>query len=443
MVRDDKIVIIGGGLAGLSAAVKIQKSYPNYDLHLFEKSPTLGGRTNSVHYKGKEIDIGQHLHVYDFHSYRRFIREIGLGEKLYTQPTLNAQFRGNSGLKGTITGSILPPPIHLLPSIIRFPFLTKMEKLSSVLPAAKAALSSNKTDNEEISFGTWLKKQGVRESTRNKLWNSIVVPTLNATVDRVSKDMGLMILRRVLLDKDEGRLGYLKSPLVDIGRYAKDYIEDRGGKVETEQGVADIDRSHRGFSLKFASGKITRTNSLISAVPAPELEEMLSESIMQEFSCKFFQLSWNSIANVHLFYDLPVMDRDFFGMMEGIRGWVFNVRWDGSDPGTHICVSISDPGKLYDLPGPDLTETVSDQIETVLPRADSNELVDSLVIKRPRATILVDPGSGSLRPPATTPVESFYLAGDWTDTGWPSTMEGAVKSGINAADALITDRNTS
>ncbi len=437
MVRHDKVVIVGGGLAGLATAVTLQEALGEVDLHLVEKGVRLGGRTSSVDYGGGEVDVGQHLHVHAFENYRNFIHKIGLADRLFTQSRLSAEFRDISGRSGHIRSTGLFPPLHLFTSLARFPFISRSGKVGAVLPALRATLGLEGSEPRDVSFGDWLKENGVRGTCVDRLWDAFIVPTLNATSRDVSKDMGMMILKRVLLDKQGGRLGYLEAPLSRIGDAAKDLIESRGGMVSTKTSASAVKTDPDGlFRVKLANGDTLSAGTLVLATPSYVVSDLLSPAIKKELTTPFWDLRWNSIVNVHLFYQRPVTEDDFFGLIDGVGGWVFNVSWDDFQPGTHLCVSISDPGELFELSQDGLCGLVIDQLETVIPATGSTPLDDCLVVKRPRATVLPSPGSDAFRPPTSPPADNLFFAGDWTDTGWPSTMEGAVKSGMSAGSEV-------
>lgn len=437
MVHYPKVTVIGGGLAGLSTSVKILHNLKSVDLKLIEKASCLGGRTKSIDHKGTKIDIGQHLHVNGFEQYKEFLELIGLSDKLYTQNRLQVDFRDETGTSNTITSGRLPAPFHLLSSFIHNPFLSSRQKFENLLPGFKAVLQFTPDNSEDMAFGHWLRSNGVSETSIQNFWDSFIVPTLNASSDKVSTDMGMMILKRVLLNKREGKLGYLKAPLSTIGEGARDFIETLGGQVSLKEEVRSLTMSDNSLKLSNRAGENFRSDVVVAAVPAYQLENIITQPVKNVFSHSFWDLTWNPIVNVHLFYDRPVMQKDFFCVITGKESWVFNVHWDDYNPGTHLCVSISNPGDRVTHSSDKLTKTLTSQLENVLPEIENAQLVDSLVIKQPRATILTHPGSNKLRPPTQTKVQNFFLAGDWTDTGWPSTMESAVRSGFKAADQVI------
>ncbi|MFP4631249.1 MAG: hydroxysqualene dehydroxylase HpnE [Candidatus Acetothermia bacterium] len=438
MVRQpERLVVIGGGLAGLSASAKILEEGYSGELVLLEKSPSLGGRTASIDYRGRTLDLGQHMHVSGFEFYRKFLSLVGLSDNLRTQSRLDVEFRDKSGRVGRVRSNRLPPPFHLLLATFRFPFMSFMDKLSLVGPVVSALAFGQDNDPGDVSFGSWLRKRGASERSIRRLWNQVIVPTLNAEVDEVSISMGLMILRRVLLDRQGGKLGRLNGSMGRIGEKTGDFIEGKGGEVRTSGQVVEIEPGEGSQNLiRLKGGDEVKADLVLSAVQGHVLEKLLPDSTLASFSNPFWRLDWNSIINVHLFFRESVMEKDFFGFLEGTSGWVFNLANDGSNEG-HICLTISDPGKLEELPSDELVSQVRRDLSVPLPSIREAELTDSVVLHQPRATFVPSPESKELRPPQNPAPEGLYLAGDWTDTGWPATMEGAVRSGYYAAEELL------
>ncbi|MFB6291496.1 MAG: hydroxysqualene dehydroxylase HpnE [Candidatus Bipolaricaulia bacterium] len=435
--QSESIIVIGGGLAGLSAAATILSEGFNGDLILLERAPFLGGRTSTVDYRGRKLDLGQHMHVSGFEAYLEFLNLIGLGDSIRTQTRLEAEFRDGSGTRGVVKSNSLPPPLHLASSLISFPFISAIDKVSLAGPLLPTLLFNYDSDNKRASFGDWLRGRGATDRSLEKLWNQIVVPTLNARVDEVSVPMGMMILKRVLLDKGGGRLGRLDCNLSEIGAKASDFIADRGGEIKLSSPVTSVKRTEVGFRTELKDGSMVESEDVLLAVPGHRLKKLLSKKIMSEFSTPFWDLEWNSILNLHLFYSESVMDSEFFGFLEGTAGWVFNVDWQEPKSGKHICLTLSDPGELEEMEKENLVELAEQELSGPLPRIKSATLKDSVVLYQPKATFKPTPGSSSLRPPQNPNIQGLYLAGDWTETGWPSTMEGAVKSGYYAAEEIL------
>lgn len=432
------MIVIGGGLAGLVASTRLLDQGYAGDLVLLEKAPEVGGRTGFVEYGGRTLDLGQHMHVSGFDYYGRFMEKIGLADELATQESLDVEFRDKSGRVGKVRSNELPPPFHLISATYNFPFISLYDKFSLVGPLLSALLYDSEDKKSSESFGDWLRKRGASEKSIEKLWNQIIVPTLNASVDEVSARMGLMILKRVLLDKNGGRLGRLNGSLAKIGRSAVEFIESKGGQIRTSSKVDSMEKDDQGsYVISLSEGEKISTKTVVSAVPGHALQNLLSESQLEEFSHRFWELDWNSIINVHMFFDEKVMEEDFFGFMEGTSGWVFNVSGNDGGGGKHICLTISDPGELEELEPEELVEKVRGDLSLPLPAIKEAELLDSVAIYQPRATFKASPNSKALRPPQNPSYDGLFLAGDWTDTGWPATMEGAVRSGYYCAEEVL------
>lgn len=434
------MIVIGGGLAGLAASTRLlEHGYPG-DLVLLEKNPEVGGRTGFIEYRDRTLDLGQHMHVSGFDYYRKFMTKIGLADDLATQDSLDVEFRDKSGRIGRVRSNELPPPFHLISATYGFPFISFLDKLSLVGPLFSSLLASSGVEERNESFGDWLRKRGASEKSIARLWNQIIVPTLNASVDEVSVKMGLMILKRVLLDKRGGRLGRLNGSLGKIGRSAVEFIESKGGQVRTSHQVERIEKDNGKYVIGLSNGDEVSSEAVLSAVPGYVLNEILSGSLLDKFSQRFWELEWNSIINVHLFFEKKVMEADFFGFLEGTAGWVFNVSGNDGEVGKHICLTISDPGELEDLDPDKLVEKVVADLASPLPAIKDAELLDSVAIYQPRATFKASPDSKALRPPQNPSPDGLFLAGDWTDTGWPATMEGAVRSGYYSAEEILSGK---
>jgi len=429
-----RLIVVGGGLAGLAAAVALSAE-DNVELVLVEKGPFLGGRCSSIDYRGRRLDLGQHLHMAGFVNYLKFLDLIGLSENVWTQDRLRVPFLDETGRRRKIESIDLPPPFHLLPALVRFSFLSPLDRVRSAWPAIKVWLGDKE---EEGNFGDWLADNGVREEGIEKLWNPLSIATLNSPVDRAGLRFGAMVTRKLLLDKEEGRLGRLTVPLGRIGERAEELLRQRGVSIKKNSAVAGIVREgERVRGAKLASGREIEADAVLSAVPGHRLSELLPEEMVRsEDICPFWRLKWNSILNLHLFYEEEVMEEKFFGALGTLSQWVFNVNFDRNGEGAHVCVTVSDPGELAARPSGEVVDLLSKELEVLLPKTGKVALKERCLIKQAKATIEPRPGVNSMRPAQKTPWPGLFLAGDWTATGWPSTMEGAVKSGFLAARAV-------
>ena len=427
------MIVVWGGLAGLSAACMAAEG--NYSVLLVEEKPFLGGRAASFEWKRNILDVGQHLHVAQFSHYLAFARKLGLSNQIYTQPELEVDLIDADGAKASIGSSFLPPPLHLGPSLMDFPYLNPLDKLRITGPVLAGLLPANFSSRRREVFGDWLRRYGASNSTIRQLWNPIIIATLNAPVDKVSVQLGLMILRRVLLSKKGGRLGWLKCPHSVMMDRARQYIESRGGKVQVSTSVSAVNVDDGEFrSVVTGDGEKIHGETCISAVPSHELLSLLPKDMQNHDHFENFTgIQWNPIVNLHMFLDRPVMEEVMLGVVGSDTQWLFDIEEikDVSE-GPHLCASISYAKDLIQSrPDRILAKAIS-QLRKFLPKLRDAEVRDYAVLKQPRATFSPHPKTQGLRPESNTPVSGLYLAGDWTDTGWPSTMESAVRSGLQA-----------
>ena len=169
---------------------------------------------------------------------------------------------------------------------------------------------------------------------------------------------------------------------------------------------------------------------------------MLPQSLADgDFFSRAKGLSYSPIVDVHIWYDRPVMEEVFSGFVDSPLQWVFNktsMRGDKGDSGQYLCISLSGAWKYADMPKQEIREMFLDEMKSVFPRARDAQVERLLIVKQPRATFRSVPGVEAHRLPSATPISNLFLAGEWVDTGWPGTMEGAVRSGRTAAQALST-----
>lgn len=436
------VLILGGGLAGLAAACELVDR--GYEVTLIERRPYLGGRASSFFHRkiGEEVDIGQHVFLRCCSAYINFLHRIGAWNLVKLQPRLAVKIRSRDGRVGTLYGSRLPGPLYLAPSFLTNPFLSGQQR-PAVARAMLAALFADRRMEryERTSFGEWLRlpTNGPR---LQRFWDFLILPTLNAPVENVSARMGLMVLQEAFLRKHGPDVGYARAGLSQIAARAADYIQDRGGEVLLGRGATSLvieGNSLRGVEL--SDGRLLAAALFISALPPEALIKVLPEGWREHpFFARVERLSWNPIVNLHLWLDRPVMeeDKDLIAFWDSPIQWIFNRSriLDRPGPGQYLCLSLSSAWEWIDLSPEQVLQRIFPELKELFPGVGEAEIERCLVTKQRRATISVAPGMEEYRLPHRTPVENLFLAGDWTTTGWPSTMEGAVRSGLECARSL-------
>ena len=440
-------VVIGGGLAGIAAAGRLSES--GWRVTLLEARNSLGGRVFSFVDRdgGAELDNGQHVIVGACRNVIAFFNHIGVGDLWHVQPRLNVDIYDRAGRRGKLYGLGGPAPAHLLAAFITYRHLSLVDKFRAVRGVVAAMLVDRSApEMDTTSFYDWLRAHGQSDPCIYNLWNVIIEGTLNDNIRDVSAAMGLMIIQDGLMKgRREINLGYPKAPLGQAaGIPSEAYLRDLG--VRTLAGCparaieVDLDGSVRGVTD--GAGQVFRADAYVSAVPFWILPSLIPDKLarMAPFN-SLTELRTSPIVNVHLEYDRPVMNGDFCYFLDSPLQWVFNdslIRGGRSSGGQSLIVSISAAWDHIDLPRADIARDIAHEMRVAFPEAREAQLLECAVVKQRNATFRCTPGAQRFRPGPVTASPNLFLAGEWTDTGWPSTMEGAIISGYNAAAAVMS-----
>ena len=438
--------MIGGGLAGLSAACALADR--GISVTLIERRDYLGGRAFSFidPETGMELDNGQHVYLRCCTEYIDFLKRIGAFDQTTLQSRLRVTVADKAGRRGVLASTpFLPAPLDLLPSLLRYRHLGLMDRLRVI----RGMLSIRRTDRERererlesMSFRDWLIAHGQNDRTIAALWELITLPILNDTIDAVSAYMGIMAFQDSLLaGKGMADLGYSRvglSTLVTDG--ARDYIEGRGGRLLMGRRVTDLNVEEGRVTGVKVGGDIIHADAVISATPWDGLERLLSTENGENSAPGVSppQLEWAPIVGLHIGYERPVMEEPFLTVVDSPIQWIFNrsLMQDSAGDGSRLLVSISAAWREAGMSTDELREMAEAELRPVLPNTADSPMTYFRVVKQPQATFRCLPGVQDQRPSQTTAVPGLFLAGDWTETGWPATMESAVRSGAMAAAAV-------
>ena len=435
------VVIIGGGVAGVASAVQLADN--GIRTLLIERSKRLGGRASSFFYSGmgEEIDYGQHVLM------RCCTDTLSLLKLLKQERAVSFQHRLNilmtDGKKeSTITSFPLPGALHILPSLLNYSFLPMRARMRVL----RAGLSLLLSDPGDIPFGEWLASHAQGKREIKTLWDPICVATLNAHASDVSAHTARIVFQRGFFAQHGAEIGLFTRPLSQIFSSAIPHLEARQGSALLGTAVKRIiidDR--RVLGVEVESGELVETDSVISAVPPADLTRLLPSNMARDpFFAPLVGINWAPIVNVHLWFDRDVMAEPFIIGVDSPLQAVFDVSGIHQDRSRHhIVISQSAAQDLVDEPVPSIVDRLLHELEKLLPEVRRATIIDSLVIKSRKATFVASPGTDSLRPASTTPIKGLFLAGDYTATGWPSTIEGGVRSGFNAAARLLERRDGS
>ncbi|MDE2969288.1 MAG: hydroxysqualene dehydroxylase HpnE [Chloroflexota bacterium] len=436
--------MIGGGLAGIAAACALADR--GVAVTLLEKRPYLGGRAFSFQdsESGHHIDNGQHIYLACCTAYTGLLRQLGVLERTTLQRHLRAVIVDRDGRRGALSAApLLPSPLHLLPSFLTYPHLSLGEKLR----AASAMLSIMRTDRtkhrevlEAQTFRDWLVRRGQSDQAIAALWDLLTLPVFNDTVDRVSAYMGLMFFQDgMLAGRHSADIGVSTVGLTELVEdAARGYLEARGGEVLTGRSVTGIATEDGAVTGVVADGELVPADAVVAAVPWDALARLLPA---EAGASSAPALEWAPIINVHVWYDRPVIGEPFLAVLDSPLQWVFNrSHIEGvPGPGQHVCISVSGAWDFATMSRDALRELFLDEMARVFPAAAEAAVERFTVVRQVNATFRCTPGAQSQRPEQSTAVAGLGLAGDWTQTGWPATMESAVRSGRLAAEAVFDD----
>jgi len=431
-----RIVVIGGGAAGIAAACRLAEQ--GVKVLLLERAPRLGGRAASFthHRADEEIDYGQHVLMRCCTHTIDMLAHLGMSEAVSFQSRLRVPIVCGTK-RTTLTSTPLPGPLHLVPGLLGYHLLALKERLG-LARAGLALLTQDPPEN--LPFSEWLQDNGQGPRAIRRLWNPICVATLNARTDTVSVAAAAKVFKDGFFTPHGADLGLFTLPLSRIFAKALPYLNARGGEVRLKARVEKIlIENGKATGVLLASGEQVGSSGIIAAsLPFDLLPLLPQEAAKEPYFTAMTQLHWSPIVNLHLWFDGPVMDEPFLIAVESPVQAIFNIsQTQARDGHTHIVLSQSAAQDLINLPNEEVRDRLLAALEELLPTIRPAQLLDTLVIRHPRATFLPSPGSDAQRPGAKTPIDGLFLAGDYTATGWPSTLEGAVRSGRVAAERLI------
>jgi squalene-associated FAD-dependent desaturase len=447
-----QIVIVGGGLAGLAAAACLVDR--GLKLTIIESRPRLGGRASSFPdpATGELVDNCQHVSMACCTNLADFCRRVGIHEMLRREPGL--VFLGPEGQVSRFRAGLLPAPLHLTGSFLKARFLGLRDKLS--IARGLAALAWDREDRPGETFGDWLLRHGQTDRAIDRFWGPVLVSALNERLDRM--DVGHA--RKVFLDGFlRNKTGFqLELPLAPLGelygRRLERWLEIHEVAVRLTTGVRSIRLDEDGA----IGGVVLRTEEFIPAdfvalaVPFDRVDGLIPDGLREKIPTlsSLGAMEASPITGVHLWFDRPVCPFDHVVTPGRLIQWAFNhtaiqgrTAPAGMEPsgekGQYLQLVISASYDLLSLDKVAIRDRVLAELGEIWPAAREATLLRWWVVTEHGATFAVRPGIESLRPPQRTPIDGLFLAGDWTDTGWPATMEGAVRSGYLAAQEVLKD----
>jgi len=445
------VAIAGGGLAGLAAACALSDA--GFRVTLFEKRPYLGGRASSYEHPGtgEVVDNCQHVLFRLCTSLVEFYERIGVAHQIRWFDQMN--FIEPGGRISVMKSSFLPAPMHTAPSFFHFSFLSAADKVAITRALAPLTMSEQRDDGR--SFQAWLDQHGQTKTAVARFWRPILVSALSEELDRISISAAAQVVRESMKSSLARQMGVPMIPLTDLYNAAGDFIRAHGGEIHFRCSLESFAAEKTGVRVRVADSEQS-FDYLIAAVPFDALARVLPEgpeSVGLREKISHFENS--PITGIHLWFDRQISDLDHAVLLDRTIQWMFHksrlqpmrtrenplaksatVGQPPTENGSYIELVVSSSKTLIDKMKNEIVELALAEVQEFFPAARGANLVKSTVIKEVNATYSPRPGIDAHRPSAVTEWPRVFLAGDWTATGWPATMEGAVRSGYLAAEAL-------
>ncbi|MGC2417384.1 MAG: hydroxysqualene dehydroxylase HpnE [Candidatus Acidiferrales bacterium] len=446
-MSSQSVLVIGGGLAGLACAVALAES--GVKVRLFEKRPHLGGRATSYTLPdGSEVDNCQHVTLGCCTNLADFYRRAGADGKIRFYDRL--YFADRAGRRSTIAASMLPPPLHMAPSFVGFGALGLGDKIGIAKALMAIARAGGKPpDIDGLTMLDWLHRMRQTPDAIERFWRVVLVSALDEELSRMDARYGIDVFWKAFLGSRGGyRLGIPSVPLAELYEGCCDAIVRKGGEVRLRCGAREIHMRENSFAgVTLEDGAEISADACVAAVPHDVLLGLLPAAMGEEGGplAGLRHLRTSPITGVHLWFDRVVMKEPFLALLDNTTQWIFNksllyAQTNGDAPaaGQYLQLVISASYDLVPRSRQDIIDLCRRELEEVLPATREAKLEKATVIKEVHATFSPEPGVDQWRPAQKTAIEGLFLAGDWTRTGWPATMEGAVRSGYLAAEETLT-----
>jgi squalene-associated FAD-dependent desaturase len=446
------VIVIGGGLAGLATGVALADS--GWRVRLFEQRPFLGGRATSYELpNGEHVDNCQHVTLACCTNLEDFYRRVGAVDKIKFFDRL--LFLDPRGRHGEIYAGRLPAPFHMMGAFALFRPLSLRDKLA-IAWAMLVILQTNGHPSDidlhgGISMLDWLKRRGQTKTAIDRFWRVVLVSALDEELDKTDARYGIDVFWKAFLSSRTGyRMGVPTVPLAQLYEGCKSAIEQKGGEVALRapaRGLVIENKSIQG--VLFDNERQESADAYVIAVPHTTILELLPDDSLQTAAGlrSVVNLKNAPITGVHLWFDRVVMQEPFLTLLDTTTQWIFNKTAlygssNGNSPGKssagqYLQLVISASYGLLPMGRQEIIDLCLKEVRAALPAARDANLIKATVIKEAAATFSPEPGVDRWRPKQETRIRKLFLAGDWTDTGWPATMEGAVRSGYLAAEAVL------
>jgi squalene-associated FAD-dependent desaturase len=442
------VLVIGAGFAGLSAAVRLTRRGAR--VLVLEARGRLGGRATAFPDRdtGELVDNGQHILLGCYTETFGFLRDIGAHDNVRLEPLLAVTMIDRAGRRTRLSCPALPAPLHLVAGVLEWDALSWRDRLSVLGMAAPLKNARRELQGAPVKAASagetvenWLVRNGQTPRLRELLWDPLALAALNQPPDQASAPPFARVLAEMFGDDPRAAaIGLPTTPLhLMYAEPAREYIERRGGMVRTGA-TAKVVLTAEGDAVAGVrvDGETWHAGHVISSVPWFAFPGLFDEEppALRGVIDRARRMASSPIVTVNLWFDRPVLDQPFIGLPGRAMQWVFDKRLVVGDTASHLSLVSSGAAGILAETNEALIRAAHEELLDALPDVRAARLLRATVVREPRATFSLAPGQPD-RPSTETHLKGFLLAGDWTDTGLPATIESAVRSGHRAADCCI------
>jgi squalene-associated FAD-dependent desaturase len=456
VVSKNHTIIVGSGLAGLAAAVALAER--NVPVTLLESRPRLGGRAGSFvdQTTGALIDNCQHVSMRCCTNFRHFCETVGIADLMRTERELF--FIGPDGITNRFHSGLLPAPLHLFSAFRKLSYLSRHD-LRAILKGLRALVRVDPSASSAHSFQDWLEAHHQPTKVKERFWEVVLVSALSESLDRIDITHARKVFVDAFLANRHGwEMQVPTVPLEDLyGTRLIDWLRARGTSIRIKTGVERVlINDDKATAVELRDGKTLIADQFVLAVPHHRLLSLLPDTLKSHPQLEGLnRLETAPISSVHLWFDRPVTTLPHAVLVGRLSQWMFNrsalrcetIAGEQSPPDRRLLaggyssyyyqIVISASRSLAERSQQEIITEVVRDLTTVWPETKNAELVHSRVITEHKAVFSPLPEVDAIRPRQQSPIINLQLAGDWTRTGWPATMEGAVRSGFLAAENVF------
>ncbi len=424
MAENPSVAVIGGGLAGLATALALGSA--GYPVTVYEARPFLGGRATSYEVNDVTIDNCQHILLRCCTNLIDFYRRLGVAEQIHFYREFYWIEPG--GRTSVMKRGILPAPLHFTGSFAKLRFLSPMDKLSvaSGLLAVKYEFGK-RADLDQMSMADWLREKRQTPRAIERFWRQVLVSAVNEELDGMAAAHGLQVLYLGFLSNATAyEMGVPSVPLAQLYS-AEAWSRYESVKLAYRSAVQRIQMDNGEVRAASTADGPIEADAYVLAVPFERVN-----TLAPELKLDLAAFTHSPITGIHLWFDRPVTDLPHATLLDRTIQWMYN-----KEEGRHVQLVVSASRSLTEMPRGEVIDRALKELTEFFPNVAQAKLERAHVVKEVRATFSAAPGLEAHRPQQSTAVANLFLAGDWTRTGWPATMEGAVRSGYLAAEAVL------